>query len=223
VVPVAGTVDRAHDPAKIDRAKDLKLWLPLPREWDSQKAVQILSIDPPPDGTYEDPEFTRDKADRYALSSQQKANRAVQAGKMKAMIVPVQVEGSDGTKVIVDNLGKPWVVDRIALASNQEIVFEKGVEVLAKKGAFKGTGDSLFRAYLKENITLTGYGATLRMRRGRLRRARLPKGRMAARARPPELHQRAGLGLTLAESGGDHREGVNRSSANSSRPQRHLV
>jgi transglutaminase-like putative cysteine protease len=45
------------DPTKIDRAKDLKLWLPLPREWDSQKSVQILSIDPPPDGTYEDPEF----------------------------------------------------------------------------------------------------------------------------------------------------------------------
>jgi transglutaminase-like putative cysteine protease len=45
------------DPNKIDRAKDLKLWLPVPREWDSQKSVQILSIDPPPDGTYEDPEF----------------------------------------------------------------------------------------------------------------------------------------------------------------------
>jgi hypothetical protein len=45
------------DPAKMDRAQDLKLWLPLPREWDSQKSVQILSIDPPPDGTYEDPEF----------------------------------------------------------------------------------------------------------------------------------------------------------------------
>jgi transglutaminase-like putative cysteine protease len=45
------------DPNKIDRAKDLKLWMPLPRDWDSQKSVQILSIDPPPDGTYEDPEF----------------------------------------------------------------------------------------------------------------------------------------------------------------------
>jgi len=45
------------DPAKIDRAKDLKLWLPLPREWDSQKSVKILSINPPPHATYEDPEF----------------------------------------------------------------------------------------------------------------------------------------------------------------------
>jgi hypothetical protein len=45
------------DPNNIDRSKDLKLWLPIPREWDSQKAVQIISIDPPPDGTYEDPDF----------------------------------------------------------------------------------------------------------------------------------------------------------------------
>lgn len=44
------------DPAKIDRAKDLKLWIPIPRDWDSQKAVKIISIQPPPHATYEDPE-----------------------------------------------------------------------------------------------------------------------------------------------------------------------
>ncbi len=45
------------DPAKIDRTKDLKLWLPIPREWDTQKAAKIVSVDPPPDGEYEDPEY----------------------------------------------------------------------------------------------------------------------------------------------------------------------
>jgi len=44
------------DPAKIDRAKDLKLWVPVPREWDSQKAVKIMSVQPPPHAEYEDPE-----------------------------------------------------------------------------------------------------------------------------------------------------------------------
>ncbi len=44
------------DPAKIDRTKDLKLWLPIPREWDSQKAVKIISIYPSPHETFEDPE-----------------------------------------------------------------------------------------------------------------------------------------------------------------------
>ncbi len=44
------------DTAKIDRAKDLKLWVPIPREWDSQKAVKIISVQPPPHAEYEDPE-----------------------------------------------------------------------------------------------------------------------------------------------------------------------
>ncbi|NOR34189.1 MAG: hypothetical protein GQ579_05865, partial [Bacteroidales bacterium] len=44
------------DPAKIDRAKDLKLWIPIPRDWDSQKAVKIISVQPPPHAEYEDPE-----------------------------------------------------------------------------------------------------------------------------------------------------------------------
>jgi transglutaminase-like putative cysteine protease len=45
------------DPAKVDRAKDLKLWVPIPREWDSQKAVKIISVRPPPHAEYEDPEY----------------------------------------------------------------------------------------------------------------------------------------------------------------------
>jgi len=44
------------DPAKVDRAKDLKLWIPIPREWDSQKGVKILATEPAPHATYEDPE-----------------------------------------------------------------------------------------------------------------------------------------------------------------------
>ena len=45
------------DPNKIDRNKDLKLWIPIPREWDSQKAVKIISVQPPPYAKYEDPEY----------------------------------------------------------------------------------------------------------------------------------------------------------------------
>jgi len=44
------------DPKKIDRARDLKLWLPVPREWDSQKAVKIISVEPEPHAEYTDPE-----------------------------------------------------------------------------------------------------------------------------------------------------------------------
>ncbi len=45
------------DPNKIDRAKDLKLWLHIPREWESQKAVKIISVQPEPHAKYEDPEY----------------------------------------------------------------------------------------------------------------------------------------------------------------------
>ncbi|MFB0555182.1 MAG: ankyrin repeat domain-containing protein [Phycisphaerae bacterium] len=45
------------DPDKIDRSKDLKLWVPIPREWDSQKAVKIISVQPEPHARYVDPEF----------------------------------------------------------------------------------------------------------------------------------------------------------------------
>ncbi len=44
------------DPQKIDRTKDLKLWIPVPREWDSQKEVKIISVQPPSHAEYEDPE-----------------------------------------------------------------------------------------------------------------------------------------------------------------------
>ncbi|GAI09190.1 unnamed protein product, partial [marine sediment metagenome] len=45
------------DHTKIARNKDLKLWLPIPREWDSQKAVKIISVQPSPHAEYEDPEY----------------------------------------------------------------------------------------------------------------------------------------------------------------------
>lgn len=45
------------DPNTINRTRDLKVWLPVPREWDSQKAVQITSVHPEPHARYVDPEY----------------------------------------------------------------------------------------------------------------------------------------------------------------------
>lgn len=50
------TFELHPNPDSIDRDKDLKLWIPVPREWDSQKAVKILSVVPEPHATYVDPE-----------------------------------------------------------------------------------------------------------------------------------------------------------------------
>ena len=45
------------DYSRIDRDKDLKLWMPLPRDWDSQKNVQIISVEPDPHSQFTDPEY----------------------------------------------------------------------------------------------------------------------------------------------------------------------
>ncbi len=45
------------DHIKIDKEHDLKVWIPIPREWDSQKNVRIISVQPEPHSQYIDPEF----------------------------------------------------------------------------------------------------------------------------------------------------------------------
>lgn len=72
---------------------------------------------------------------------------------------------SKAKKIVVPNMGKPWVVETIWLESDKEIVFEKGTVLAAKPGAFRERTAALFRAVNKKNITLIGYGAELIMRK----------------------------------------------------------
>ncbi len=66
-------------------------------------------------------------------------------------------------RLIVDQMASPWIVRPLTLISNQEIVFEEGVEVVAKRGEFRRRNDILFSAGNCENLSLIGYGATWRM------------------------------------------------------------
>jgi hypothetical protein len=107
-------------------------------------------------------------------------------------------------KLVVENMGAPWVTDRITLRSDQEIVFEKGVVVLAKRGAFQSATAALFTATLQKNITLTGQGATLRMWKQDY--ADPEKYKKAEWRNVLSLFSCANVritGLTLADSGGD--------------------
>ena len=72
---------------------------------------------------------------------------------------------SGAAQVVVPYAGAPWIVRPIKLRSNLELVFEPGVVVLARVGEFKGKGDSLFSVSDASNISIRGYGATLRMRK----------------------------------------------------------
>ena len=110
---------------------------------------------------------------------------------------------SGAKKVVVEKMPSPWIVDRLRLAGDQELFFEPGAEVLAKKGAFHGSADALFTAAGKKNIRLIGPGATLRMRRTDYDG---PDYQHAEWRHVLKFHGSTGItveGLTLAESGGD--------------------
>jgi len=110
---------------------------------------------------------------------------------------------SGAKKLTVDNMGSPWIVEPMQLASNQEILFQKGVVVQAKRGSFKGTGDCLFTAAVKENITLSGYGATLRMWKEDYHTDAYQKAEWRHTLSVRSSKNVKVLGLTLANSGGD--------------------
>ena len=110
---------------------------------------------------------------------------------------------SGADKVIIENMSTPWVVDKIQLASDQELLFEKGVVVIAKKGAFKGRGDSFFTASLKSNVTLNGYGATLKMHKSDYAGEGYEKAEWRHALSIRSCSNIRVYGLILAESGGD--------------------
>ena len=71
---------------------------------------------------------------------------------------------SGARTVVVDMARGPWVTRPLFARSNQTIVFEPGVELLAKKGAFRGESDQLISVKCVSNVTLRGScGARLRM------------------------------------------------------------
>ena len=75
-----------------------------------------------------------------------------------------QAFDSGATIVHIPNMdGRPWNTHSLVLRSNQEIIIERGTIIQAKRGAFHGAGDSLIVGNNIENVTIRGYGVTVRM------------------------------------------------------------
>ena len=70
---------------------------------------------------------------------------------------------SKARHILIPYTGKPWIVRPLMLRSNQEIEIAPGVVILAKRGEFQGVNDSVLTARDVENVTIRGYGATVRM------------------------------------------------------------
>lgn len=70
---------------------------------------------------------------------------------------------SGAKTVIVGNMGKPWIVRPIRLRSDLILIFEKGAEIVAKRGEYKRLGNSMFTARGASRIELRGEDNILRM------------------------------------------------------------
>jgi len=110
---------------------------------------------------------------------------------------------SGAEKLIVEDMGSPWIVEMLRLAGDQEIVFENGVIVEAKRGSFKGKGDCLFTARMTENLVLSGHGATFRMHKSDYQGPDYDKAEWRHTLSLRGARNVQVLGLTLEESGGD--------------------
>lgn len=78
------------------------------------------------------PQFTKEMADEYAKNCQEKTDRAINAGKMKDMIIPIDVELADGTKMTADRDQQPRPGTTIeGLASLKTPFREEGGRVTA--------------------------------------------------------------------------------------------
>ncbi len=110
---------------------------------------------------------------------------------------------SGAPTVVVGDTGAPWVADKIDLASDQEVVFERGVVVRAKRGAFTGKGDCLFTAARRKNVALTGRGARIEMRRQDYVQPPYEKAEWRHALSILSCADVRVTGLTLADSGGD--------------------
>jgi len=110
---------------------------------------------------------------------------------------------SGAATVTVERMEGPWVVRPLRGASNQRIVFERGVEVVAKKGEFMGLTDCLLAYDRATNVVLSGYGATLRMHRADYDAAPYKKGEWRHCLKLLSSQNVVVEGLTLEESGGD--------------------
>lgn len=72
---------------------------------------------------------------------------------------------SPAKRVVVPNMTRDWIVRPITLRSDLELVLEAGVVISAKRGEYRGRGDSVFTARDVSNLTIRGYGATVRMQK----------------------------------------------------------
>ncbi|MBQ7190263.1 MAG: right-handed parallel beta-helix repeat-containing protein [Kiritimatiellae bacterium] len=110
---------------------------------------------------------------------------------------------SRASRLIIDKMPSPWISRPLWGRSDLEIVFEPGSEILAKKGEFFGKSDALFTLRCCTNVTIIGYGATMRMRRDDYDKPPYEHAEWRHALSLMSCRNIRVLGISLLESGGD--------------------
>ncbi|MDD5729142.1 MAG: right-handed parallel beta-helix repeat-containing protein [Victivallales bacterium] len=74
---------------------------------------------------------------------------------------------SGAKRVIIPCKATPWISGPLFLRSNQEIILEKGAVLQAKNDAFQETDARFLNLNRLENVTISGYSASISMNRAR--------------------------------------------------------
>ena len=72
---------------------------------------------------------------------------------------------SNNSVIVIDKQSSDWIIKptKIFSLENKTIIFESGVVLRAKPGAYPNATDQMLQLVYPENITIEGYGATFRM------------------------------------------------------------
>ena len=121
---------------------------------------------------------------------------------------------SNASSLLIDDIGRPWVVGPLFLSNvtNMVVEFQPAVHILARQNLFHGKHDSLLRISQAQNLTINGNGALLQMRRDDY--AQPARGTCPSCSNYSKAEWRSGIwlehsdgvtlrGLTVVESGGD--------------------
>ena len=106
---------------------------------------------------------------------------------------------SNSNFIVIDKQSSDWIVkpNRFFNLQNKTIVFEPGVVLRAKPGAFGGTADILFELYNARNVIIEGYGATFKMNKSEY------DGEFRHTLKIMKSRNITVKGLILRDSGGD--------------------
>ena len=106
--------------------------------------------------------------------------------------------------VVVPALPGPWLLDTtITLRSNLELIIEEGCLLKAVPGAFMGTGETILEGNGVQNLHISGYGASIIMRKADYQQAPYKASQWRHGLSLRGTRNIQVRGLTISSSGGD--------------------